>query len=321
MNEYNDYNTSESELDYYTLYTEQKTREARRVFSKCSLALFLYLIIPVALIWTVEYIIILAVGKNAAYDILTNNVYIYWLVSFAPTYVVGFPIFLLITRNIKSMPGQKKKMRVSEFLSLFLIAELALTVGSLIGTTFSEFFAILTNKEATNVVDELVSDAPILLIILVVVIIAPIVEELVFRKILLDKLSRYGSGVAITVTSIAFGLFHTNFDQFFYAVGLGFILGFIYLKTKNIVYPIIMHMLVNFMGSVAILPVTNVLDEYYGMMENIAEGIEVNMSKFLQSSMIVGSYTIIEYTLIGAGIAVLIKYIKKHLIKEYYCDL
>jgi len=48
---------------------------------------------------------------------------------------------------------------------------------------------------------------------------------------------------------LVFGLFHGNLVQFAYAFFLGMFFGFIYIKTKNIIYPIILHMIVNFFGS------------------------------------------------------------------------
>lgn len=311
MNGNYDYNDNQyTEPDYYTLYTEKKTREASKVFSRCHLALFLYLIIPIAVVLISEIILIGVMGRDSAYKLLETNIYVNWLLSFAPSYFIGFPIFFILTRKMKTLPIRKSKMRASEFFALFLIAEVGMTVGNLIGNIFSSFFGTVMDKEVTNSIDELVTAAPIWLIVLVVVIIGPIFEELIFRKLMMDRFSRYGSGVAIVVTSIAFGLFHGNFYQFFYALAIGLILGYIYSKTRNVIYPIVMHMIINFLGSVATLPVASRIDEYYSMMQNIIDGVEVNMAKFLQSSMIVGSYTIIQYTILGAGIAVLIKYIK-----------
>ena len=61
---------------------------------------------------------------------------------------------------------------------------------------------------------------------------APIVEELIFRKILLDKVRRFGDIPAILITGIAFGLFHMNIAQMFYTTVLGFIFAYVTIKNK-----------------------------------------------------------------------------------------
>jgi hypothetical protein len=146
---------------------------------------------------------------------------------------------------------------------------------------------------------------------LTVVIIGPIVEEFIFRKLIIDRLSRYGELVAIMSSAIAFGLYHGNFYQFFYATMTGLILGYMYAKTRDVKYSIFMHMLINFMGTIAIIPFTKSYDKMLPQLENIQNGIEVDMADFVKNTMIVGSYSIIQYAMIIAGTVLFVKAIKK----------
>ena len=52
------------------------------------------------------------------------------------------------------------------------------------------------------------------------------------------------------VSALIFGLFHGNLSQFFYAVGLGLVFGYVYLRTRQLRWSILLHMIVNFLGSV-----------------------------------------------------------------------
>ena len=70
-----------------------------------------------------------------------------------------------------------------------------------------------------------------------------------FRKSVIDRTAKYGEGVSIVFSGLLFGLFHGNLIQFGYAFLLGVFFGFIYIKTKNIVYTILLHMIINFFGS------------------------------------------------------------------------
>ena len=68
--------------------------------------------------------------------------------------------------------------------------------------------------------------------------------------LLIDKLGRYGERLAIIVSAVAFGLFHGNLSQLIYATGIGLIFGFVYVKTGRVVYSCLLHILVNFFGTV-----------------------------------------------------------------------
>ena len=82
------------------------------------------------------------------------------------------------------------------------------------------------------------------------VILAPIVEELFFRKLLISRMERHGEKAAILLSGLIFGIFHGNFSQFFYAFALGIVLGYIYIRTRKIGITIAIHMLVNLLGGV-----------------------------------------------------------------------
>lgn len=306
---------SSGEPDYYTLYQEQKTKEARGVFSRCHLSVFLYLLIPSALVIIAELILIAVMGLEGYDAFLTAHPYVNVLLSFAPAYLVGFPILYLLTRKMKTMPTTKRKMPLSEFLSLFLIAELAMCIGNLIGETFNSFISAIMQKEIVNHTSELITTSSPWLILPIAVIVGPIFEELIFRKIFIDRFSRYGYGISIVVSSLAFAFFHGNFYQFFYAFAIGLVLGYVYARTRNIIYPIVMHSLINFLGTVATMPVIGREAEFMTQLEDIMNGLEVDMASFIANAMIVGSYTVIMYALLGGGIAMLITYIKKRKFK------
>ena len=51
-----------------------------------------------------------------------------------------------------------------------------------------------------------------------------------------------------------FGIIHGNLYQFFYAFGLGALMGYVYCTYGKIIYPIIIHVVINTIGS--IVPIT-----------------------------------------------------------------
>ena len=76
-----------------------------------------------------------------------------------------------------------------------------------------------------------------------------VVEEIVFRGVLLKNLTfKYGFKVAVLATCIIFSFIHglSNGIGLFLS-GFPFYLAYIYYKEKNILYPIIFHGVYNFM--------------------------------------------------------------------------
>ncbi|MEW7292897.1 CPBP family intramembrane glutamic endopeptidase [Aquimarina sp. 2304DJ70-9] len=80
-----------------------------------------------------------------------------------------------------------------------------------------------------------------------VLIIAPIFEELFFRKFLFGELlKKYSSNVSILVSSICFSIIHLpSYRNLIPTFIFGIIACLIYKKTRNIFYTIILHFLAN----------------------------------------------------------------------------
>jgi membrane protease YdiL (CAAX protease family) len=82
--------------------------------------------------------------------------------------------------------------------------------------------------------------------ILKVVIIAPVIEELIFRGVIMHGLMRnYSKFTAIFVSALLFALFHLNPWQFPATFILGILLGIVMLRTRNIYLCILGHAINN----------------------------------------------------------------------------
>lgn len=78
------------------------------------------------------------------------------------------------------------------------------------------------------------------------VIIAPIVEEFLFRGFLLHRFTvKWGIRVAVLASSFIFGILHTDIVGAFL---FGLVMCILYLKTGTILVPIVCHMLNNFIA-------------------------------------------------------------------------
>lgn len=81
------------------------------------------------------------------------------------------------------------------------------------------------------------------------ILLAPIAEEILFRGILFKGLlCSYTPKTSLIISSIFFALIHINPMQIFFASILGFILGYIYYKTKSLGNVILIHLFANTAG-------------------------------------------------------------------------
>lgn len=77
--------------------------------------------------------------------------------------------------------------------------------------------------------------------LILVALLPAIFEELVFRGIVFNGLKDYGNKVAVFASAALFMLMHGGIEQTVYPFFVGVVLGFLMLKTNNIIYPIITH--------------------------------------------------------------------------------
>lgn len=98
---------------------------------------------------------------------------------------------------------------------------------------------------------EVNTDIPIILNILCSGIIGPIFEEFLFRYDFIRRLEKFNNNkmMIIILSGVVFGLLHTGTITVIYATIVGIINSYIYMKDKDIIKPIIMHMSGNILVS------------------------------------------------------------------------
>jgi membrane protease YdiL (CAAX protease family) len=128
-----------------------------------------------------------------------------------------------------------------------------------------EIISLITGFESSTPVNQkaildMLSSDGLVFTLLSAIIIGPIVEELIFRKAIFGLIKH--KYVALVVSSVIFGFIHVSSEssilvslyQVIPYVSLGFVFGYLYLKhEKNIMIPIIVHMLSNFISIILTL--------------------------------------------------------------------
>ncbi len=86
----------------------------------------------------------------------------------------------------------------------------------------------------------------LLLFFLTAAVAAPLFEECLFRGFLLPSLTRYLPGwAAIGISGLAFGIAHLSLSEIVPLTTLGVILGVVYVRTRNLLAPMLLHSLWN----------------------------------------------------------------------------
>ena len=271
----------------------------RKHFSRIGLVMFFGTLI----IYAVQLLFSYIASKIPA---VANNYDLYFVTAMLPTYIIAYPVIFLLFKKIPvQLTGEKKKMNPHHILIAFLICYAVTYIGNYIGNTITTIIGFFKQSEVSNVVMNLTGQLSPVTTLLIVVIAAPIMEELLFRKFIIDRTSKYGEGVAIVLSGLMFGLFHGNLGQFSYAFFLGIFFGFIYIKTRNIVYTIILHTIVNFLGSfVSMLLIDS--SGYMELLELLSSNAEIETETLIAffSEHAVGLIAFILYYLCLIGFAI-----------------
>lgn len=224
------------------LYEYRKNRD--RTFNK------------VAIIFVVYHLVI-----NLISALLFNKV---------PTSILDYGSFMIISTalgifiafqfsksfSLKEIIFYKKKdASILQVIYLWGIGLCLNTIFSLIITGITDLFNIKLFD-----VNTIVTKQMSISMLIYIVVIGPLIEELLYRGLILRNLSIYLKNLAIIFTALIFSLSHQNISQSFGVLGIGFLISYIGIKYSFIV-GLIIHILNNLLSATA-----TVILSKYGLM-------------------------------------------------------
>lgn len=217
----------------------------KKHFSKIGLAYMIGTLLVLGFQYLAEFLIVKFLPR--VYDNSTLN----FLLVMLSMYAVSMPLMGFIISRIPAEGScESQEMTFGRWFKIFVIAYAGMYITNLIGNFITQIISIFKGSAVSNDLMEIISSNDSWCNFLVIVIFAPIAEELLFRKLLIDRTIKYGQGISILTSALFFGLFHGNLNQFVYAFTIGAVFAYVYSKTGKIHYTILMHMLINFLGSV-----------------------------------------------------------------------
>lgn len=167
-------------------------------------------------------------------------VYFYQIGCHLITLILAFPVFLLMNKvtiaKAKTLFARNKNIK----------PPLMMCIAPVLITIITVFL-----------IHCFIPDAPIeppdIITGVWIVLITPVIEEIIFRGVMLQKLKRYGIIPAVIITTVLFSMGHLDIGNALVSFLPGIFLALIAIKTESIAYTVPLHMLINLCGSV-ILP-------------------------------------------------------------------
>ena len=214
--------------------------EIKRDLNKSALALLLY-VLSVQIL-AVLLVLLLPLTKIP----LLSDQYICMVISVVISYCLLNNIFpketsAESTKEISTEPNpEKPSFTVLSFLHYFMLFQAAQWIGGIINypimTLFTKLGLNLSFSEEAARGGSL-TNAPMLFY---TILVAPLMEELVFRGVFYHRFRSYGKYFAAFCTAFFFALMHSNFLQFAPAFSMGIILFFIR-DRYGLPYSILLH--------------------------------------------------------------------------------
>ena len=267
-------------------------KEIRRHFSKIG---FAYLAGSIV-IYAVQFLAAMA-GKKFVPGVMAdaNGSFILLMLTM---YGISMPFMGWLVSRIPAQKIEGRKMTAGQWIIAFLMCYGLMYAGNLIGTALTFGIGMVKGTGVDNPMLSAAMELNPWVTFVIAVLIAPTAEELLFRKLLTERIVKYGELAAVLASGLFFGLFHGNLNQFSYAFLLGLFLG----------YTIGLHMAINFIGSSLgtwMLRVTGYMDT----METLTEFLNTrnltvlgDLGNGMVGMFIFGSYASLILMMAGAGL-------------------
>ena len=228
-------------------------------------------------------------------------------ISFVAIYLIATPLAAIALKPLPRVAPLKEKMKFKHLFSAFCICFAFMLSGAYFSNFLEMLISNITGLELTNPIEETLSTGHILINAIGMGIIFPILEELLFRKLLCNKLLPLGEKQAIVISAVVFGFIHGNIFQFAYSFLIGLVFGYIYVKTGKLIYTIIFHSAINLFSGVFASYATSgpAVEEFMKLLEDetLIYDYEKLATLIEPYALQLIPYLIYSYVLMGLSIA------------------
>lgn len=178
---------------------------------------------------------------------INNYIYTIAFIGDIITLILVHLMFLVYDKKLLSKTTFKK-IKLNEAINISLFgAGLSVILLNLAG------ILTLLIPSYMNVQNQLQSASNSPLQLIIVILLIPIYEEIIFRRVIFGYLkNNYNIVCAVIVQALVFGFAHFNIVQGIYTFLLGIALALMYMYSESLVGSIILHMVFNLFGMLII---------------------------------------------------------------------
>ena len=179
--------------------------------------------------------LIFMIFVNNKISIIDSQIFKYVYMFRIHRWILSFPIIYYFVKTYKKYKYFKtnEKLNVKDFNTYFA---LVFFIGNICNLLIISIFKF---KGRTPLINE-----PLYIDVIMAVFVAPILEEIVFRGVIMNNLRKYGIRVAIIINSLLFGLSHYNIEMIVPAFLTGIVFSYVAYKY-SIKYSILIHFFIN----------------------------------------------------------------------------
>ena len=181
--------------------------------------------------------LIFMIFVNNKISIIDSQIFKYVYMFRIHRWILSFPIIYYFVKTYKKYEYFKtnEKLNSKDFSVYFALA-------FWIGNFFSFLIVLMSSHKGRTPVVAIYE--PLYTDIIMTVFVAPVLEEIVFRGVIMNNLKKYGIKTAIIINSIFFALSHYNTDMIIPAFFTGIIFSYVAYKY-SIKYSILIHFFIN----------------------------------------------------------------------------
>ena len=243
-------------MENVEIHMQDEREEFKKTASACGIAVLLYFLLELVF----QLAVLVAVGIGVCLKLLFNDFYIsgeelteylsnenfLFAVTLGCTLVAFVITFLIIYRKrfFGAIKGDLcfERKNVGNVLRGIPVVFSAGISG---GFIFS-FFLVVTEQfgisyDADSVLEPQYTGGIYILYIIYVCVIAPVLEELIFRGFILGNLKKYDKKTAVIASAVMFSIFHAVYTQMPTAFLAGLALGGLYIYSGSVLVPILVH--------------------------------------------------------------------------------
>jgi uncharacterized protein len=156
-----------------------------------------------------------------------------------------FIILYMLMPEMKSRHRDSKRVSKGSAIMWSIIGIFMAYAAQIIASLIEiKVFGIEPGSKNTQNLVEIVKNVKYFMI--VTAIVGPILEEIIFRKIIFGSLhKRYNFFISALISSLIFAAVHGDFTHLLIYTAMGFTFAYLYVRTKRLIVPIAAHVAMN----------------------------------------------------------------------------